>query len=567
MLSRHAARRMTMGLITAAVLIGPAARADSPWIYGIHWYGDPNGSIVENMTGSKGIWTLETVLPYSDTWWQASGQHWKFQQIVARGHTIICRIEPNWGKAIPLPGEDFNQYLADVTASAQTLADVVHIWQIGNEMNLYGEWGGNELDPVTYIDAFKQIRAAIKSVNSPLGEQIVLVGPVSPGDVAPGVRHTSGNAYIAQMCQQLTEADFDGFALHAYGAPWLDQAAARADLQSGYTSQLAVIDAEGFAAKPVYITEWNRRISPINDYNEAQSAQFLHGAFSDLAAWNSTTGAHPIVCACWFIYVDDAGWANYSIEYLHGVGPSGQDNDLWDGFQYACTLNLPAGYPEPDSETLMLDAFPPGNNIAPASVSVTTSSNYNASNGGDNAIDGIVDGDHKWTSLNLAPPHWLQLDLGSVRKLSGMVVRHAGDGGEPSYYNTEAFRLETAASAAGPWEIQSQVANPAQASVTTRRYKATTPVQHVRLYITDPGIDNYARIPEFEVYEAGPGDTDADGDVDRADFSVFVDCYGGPGATTPPAGCTDSEFFVLDLDGDGAITLADFGIFQAHYTD
>jgi hypothetical protein len=34
-------------------------RADSPWIYGIHWYGDPNGSVVESMSGGKGIWTLE----------------------------------------------------------------------------------------------------------------------------------------------------------------------------------------------------------------------------------------------------------------------------------------------------------------------------------------------------------------------------------------------------------------------------------------------------------------------------------------------------------------------------
>ena len=363
-------QRMAIGIwISTATLVLCAypnpGQADSPWLYGIHWYGDPNGSLVESMTGGKGVWSLENVLTDSDIWW---GPQWqrdnRFFQMVERGHTIITRIERNWGETVPYP-ENLASYMTSVQAAAEALADVCHIWQIGNEMNLYGEWGGNELTPAAYVDMFRQIRAAIKAVPSPLGEQIVLLGPVSPGDVIAGVRHTEGNDYLGQMCDLLAPDDLDGFAMHAYAAPWHDANTSRAELQAGYLSQLAVINSKDFADKPVHVTEWNRRVEPIDSYNEAQSAQFLLAALGDLHTWNQTPGAHPISSACWFIYQYDSGaWANYSIEYLHGVGPGGPDNDLWDAFQSACTLDLPTAEPVP-STPLICDGFPDGVNVAP----------------------------------------------------------------------------------------------------------------------------------------------------------------------------------------------------------
>jgi hypothetical protein len=550
-------------LMAGAGASAPARGNDSQWLYGIHWYGDPNGSLVESMTGGKGIWSLEIVLPYSDPWWQASGQLWNFQQVVARGHTIICRIEPNWGYAVPKPPQtpDLAQYLVDLTATVQTLSDVVHIWQIGNEMNLYGEWGGDVLTAANYVDQFKQIRATIKSVTSSLGEQIVLLGPVSPGGVVAGVRHTDGNVYLGQMCDLLELDDLDGFAIHGYAAPWNDAATSRAEFQAGYASQLAVIDDRGFAGQLVHITEWNRRVEPITDANEAQSAQFLHGAFADLHAWNQTPGCHPISSACWFIYKDDPSWTNYSIEYLHGVGPSGQENDLWDAFQYACTQDYPTAAPSGNNPPLMYDGTPPGANVALTSTEVETDSHHDSSSTGDKAIDGVIAADSKWASAGTTPPHWLRLDLGSVRHLSGLVVRHAGAGGEPTYFNTEAFQLQTAAGAAGPWDINAIVANTSQANSTAKRYYVPRFVRHVRLYITDPGIDNWARIPEFEVYEADPGDFDEDGDLDLRDFEMFQFCFTGEGVIQNEADC-----FFAHFDGDSDVDLVDFSGFESALT-
>ena len=51
--------------------------------------------------------------------------------------------------------------------------------------------------------------------------------------------------------------------------------------------QLGVANFYNFHTKPVYITEWNRRVEdPNNSGDEAASALFLSGAFEDLDAWN-----------------------------------------------------------------------------------------------------------------------------------------------------------------------------------------------------------------------------------------------------------------------------------------
>ncbi len=555
-----ACRRSPLWLaVLVCTCVGSAAtRADSPWLYGIHWYGDPAGSVVESMTGGKGIWSLEIVQTNSDIWWSAAWQRdYRFLTMVARGHSLIVRIERNWGETVPYP-EHLAQYLADVQAAAQTLAGVCHIWQIGNEMNLYGEWGGNELAAAAYIDMFTQIRGALKAVPSPLGEQLVLLGPVSPGGVEPGVRHTDGNVYLDRMCALLTPADVDGFAIHAYAAPWNDVATSRAEFQASYLSQLAVIESRGFADKPVHLTEWNRRVEPIDDLHEAQSAQFLSAALTDLDDWNQTDRAHPISSACWFIYqYDSGGWANYSIEYLHGIGPGGTVNDLWDALQATCALNLPSLAPVP-LPPLMNVETPTGVNVAPHAINVWTDSGD-----GQLAIDGVVSPASKWTSAGTTPPHWLQLDLGAVRSLTGFIVRHAGAAGEPAAYNTEAFQVQTALAADGPWRVDAMIYNGTQEHSTTRAYCEPQPVRHVRLFVTDCGTDNYARITEFEVFAPRPpGDYDGDGDVTATDLPLLAFCLRGPERVYAPTHACSAG----DANGDRDVDLADLQVIQTLVT-
>jgi hypothetical protein len=57
------------------------------------------------------------------------------------------------------------------------------------------------------------------------------------------------------------------------------------------------------------------------------------------------------------------------------------------------------------------------------------------------------------------------------------------------------------------------------------------------------------------------GDLDVDGDVDPTDHAVFGECLAGPQESTPPPGCTTTQFNAADLDDDGDVDLSDFGEF------
>jgi lysophospholipase L1-like esterase len=148
----------------------------------------------------------------------------------------------------------------------------------------------------------------------------------------------------------------------------------------------------------------------------------------------------------------------------------------------------------------MNGSVPTGTNLARLASSWQTDSNYSADFDGSKAIDGIVSPNSKWCTANTSPPHWLALDLGATRLVNGYIVRHAGDAGEYTYFNTKSFRIQSAPSMSGPWTDETVVDNSAQTNVTVRSYNNPKLLRYVRLYITNPGIDNYARIPEFEVW-------------------------------------------------------------------
>lgn len=61
-----------------------------------------------------------------------------------------------------------------------------------------------------------------------------------------------------------------------------------------------------------------------------------------------------------------------------------------------------------------------------------------------------------------------------------------------------------------------------------------------------------------------PGDLDHDGDVDFADFGIFAGCMAGPDNSA--GGCNPDIFAEADLDEDGDVDAADFGVFQTMFT-
>lgn len=144
-------------------------------------------------------------------------------------------------------------------------------------------------------------------------------------------------------------------------------------------------------------------------------------------------------------------------------------------------------------------AAPAGENLSLGAVAWQTDSNYGAAYGGDKACDGIVTALSKWTSAGTAPPHWIALDLGQEKYLTGFVVRMAADAAETILYDFPAFQIQTAPALAGPWTTDFTVDNPAQFSLIRERYDTPRAARCARLTITNAGVDNYARLPEFEI--------------------------------------------------------------------
>ena len=144
---------------------------------------------------------------------------------------------------------------------------------------------------------------------------------------------------------------------------------------------------------------------------------------------------------------------------------------------------------------------PSGENVAIYSIDWRADSSYDGNNTGDKAFDGVVNSSNKWTSSGSIPPHWLAIDLGQNRNVSGYTVRMAGAGGERFDYAFKEYEIQSGSSLDGPWTTEFSVNNTAQFSSVSSIYDDSVELRYIRIYITNSGIDNYCRLPEFEVYE------------------------------------------------------------------
>ena len=341
-------KRLRWILAVWAVVIGPRLWANGESLYGVHWW-DFNGSQAGD--GAEGGWSTETVLTNSAAWWGA-GYFLPLYQGIYNNHggAIITRVDYDWGETVPSPSNpDRAGWAATVVNDVvNVLSGQSRVWVIGNEPNIVGEgngWPDNQVTPAGYAELYHEVRTAVKAVRP---DDEVLVAPPSPGGVIPGVRWMAGNTWLSQTIDAIHAipgAGIDGFALHAYGNPYVAAPAAVQEFHNSYVSQLGVIDSLGEQDTPVYITEWNRSTNTSGNLaaNEAVTADFIRGSFADVDAWNQTPGNHNIVSLSWFVHNKDyGGWDQYSLEYWKSVGnPVGDPGDLWTAFQEGAAY--PAG--------------------------------------------------------------------------------------------------------------------------------------------------------------------------------------------------------------------------------
>jgi hypothetical protein len=96
----------------------------------------------------------------------------------------------------------------------------------------------------------------------------------------------------------------------------------------------------------------------------------------------------------------------------------------------------------------------------------------------------------------------LQVDLGTVRAISGIVLRHAGAGGEPSNLNTRDYSIQVSSNGVTWVTVVAETGNTADVTA----YPVSANGRYVRLRINTPsnvgGV--IARIYEMEVLAAVP---------------------------------------------------------------
>ncbi len=507
--------------IIAVCLPGSAVvRADSPYLYGIHWWGYTQGQGVDNVPcqmldcTTHGGWTVETVLTHSASWWGPAYFTGLYTDLYGnKNMSIITRIDYDWGQTVPAPSNpNYANWPNDVVGAVNTLRHGSHLWVLGNEPNIVGEgttWPNSQVDPAGYATIYRNVRSAVhaQAQASPAGPHRVLIAAPSPGGVIPGVRWMDGNQWLGQVIDNVPADEIDGFALHAYGG-------GVSGFHSGYTSQLNLIDSKGLQQKPVYITEWNMVAT------EQAMAQFIRDSFADLNTWNQTPGHHNIVCLCWFVYDSDqqagGGWNNYAIEWYRNNGiPLGDPNDVWTAFEQTVDLRYPAGQIGTPG-VAMIAVNPASFNRAVFEGDGLASDSFTVRNSGNtNPMSYDITDNASWLSVD---------------PVSGS---SAGEN------DTIAIDYNTGFLADGNYT----------GTITVTAASASNSPRTVTVNLT------------VNPSPFAPVDFDKDGDVDLDDYGKFQACYSGAGLAQNDPACAAAR-----LDGDSDVDPDDFGIFQGCLT-
>ena len=210
--------RMSVALLTLSGVVcatGPAAAqgyGESPFIFGVH---DPEGA--PHMADKRKGWILFTEELGRDPV-NASGRD--YRPWADQGFGIIVRLNHGYG-----PTNGTLPYAKHYAAFAQRAARFVagspgaHIWIVGNEMNWDQEWPRyegttEEITPDRYVQAFRQVRSAIKALSGHAADQVV------PGALGTYGPPTAGGLsfvqYHVRVLELLGSGGLDAIAVHTY---------------------------------------------------------------------------------------------------------------------------------------------------------------------------------------------------------------------------------------------------------------------------------------------------------------------------------------------------------------
>lgn len=528
-------------VITVVVLAAVAApaHAESKQVFGIHFFDwGANVDVMSHRTG----WVLEAGLGRDSP--NVGGRH---KPAAAQGFTIIQRLDWDWEQTVPLNEADQNIFATQCASYASKIRRYCRHYSIGNEVEFF------DVTPSIYASAFAKVRAAIKNVQP---EAMVHIGHMN-------------NANNQKKAMELLGVDgYDGVSMHTGS--------------SVPTHMLDILDS--LNARPevgAYITEWGW-VAGTNP-----NAMNVMRGFADAIGASNASRARQVYAACWFVYPSGIGWNTFALEL------SPLDNAAFE----AATLRNSAISTLSANPVLRSDIIA---DIPDHGTAITISWKTNVpasrqlwwtpagtSGAGFEAITDQFDGpqtSHQLSMTALVPSRAYEVICSSTA--DGFADASA------RRFNVKAgpWTSEVVSGGGGvvgirwdtDWPADSKVefapigTPPAEAQVRTNGSLVT---QHALILSGLTSGLYWYRVssaeanPDFEApltmrspirtfqVMGQPGDFDADGDVDQADFGQFQACLTGPGVFQPIIECTPA---LLDEDED--VDQDDFGIFQACYS-
>ncbi len=310
---------------------------------GVHWF----ESSRNDLTGI--FWNVESVIalstepaeddPNQETFYNANHVNdIRGHCQAARNYGLVNIVRLDWmkGQAVPRPEEGYDIWKERFFSAVNRLKDVATIFIVGNEPTMEGEITSGQ-----YAAAFNELYG---DSNKVAGVRYLAAGPAG-WDAAGGEIDTVWLRSVSDSIRSDSEPaqGLDGWALHAYGSPYLRNApggvlcnTATVDCPIGASPTLTgdasfrryqeYMDAISprWASKPVYFTETNTQghatRPPHHDKpSTSYVAGWIQSTYEEIRRFNNEKNADRsnwsrILCLCWFVDENrDGNWAEFAL--------------------------------------------------------------------------------------------------------------------------------------------------------------------------------------------------------------------------------------------------------------
>ncbi len=152
----------------------------------------------------------------------------KFDRIVNLaqrfGIEVLARLDraPPWATpgfnpqdnpSIQMPPADVTDFADFAAAVAARYRGKVKYFQIWNEPNLFGEWGGRPPDPAAYLDMLREVGAAVRGANP---DAVIVLAGLAP-TIETGPDNLSDLLFLERLYQLGAKGAFDVASSMSYG--------------------------------------------------------------------------------------------------------------------------------------------------------------------------------------------------------------------------------------------------------------------------------------------------------------------------------------------------------------